>query len=107
MDQHRLQEERSIAYHRALADKIRTDPSLLDPVRRRVRSWRAEGKLHGDYAEAWLALLARPLNDLLGRLVDPGEEMRALRQCTPLVGILDPRERWAIWRETRDQLTRP
>jgi hypothetical protein len=27
--------------------------------------------------------------------------MRALRQCTPFAGVVDPRTRWRIWRETR------
>ena len=107
MDQHQLQEERSIAYHRALAEKIDADPSLLEQVQSRLSLWHGEGKIHPRYAEAWRQLLESPLAELRRRLIDPGEEMRALRQCTPFVGILTPQERWTIWREVREQLVEP
>jgi len=36
--------------------------------------------------------------------VDPGEHARELRQSTPFAGIIPPRQRWRIWRETSERL---
>lgn len=95
---HRLAEERSIAYHRALASKLETDPSILAMARTRVADWLREGRVDPSYGRAWRELLQRPLRELQDRLVDPSQDMRDLRQCTPFAGGLDPRERWEIWR---------
>lgn len=56
-----------------------------------------------EYARAWLDLLddCRDVATLAQRLVEDTERMRALRQATPFAGILDSRERWAIWRSFR------
>jgi hypothetical protein len=98
MDPHRLAEERSIAMHRAVADKIRRDPAIVERARRRVQAWVAERKIHPQYARQWQALLDLPRDQLCERLVANDEAMRALRQSTPFVGVLGARERWAIRR---------
>lgn len=103
---HRLAEERSIAYHRALASKIESDPSILDMARGRVDSWVRDQTVHAFYAEGWRDLLALPLRELQRKLVDPGQDMRDMRQCTPFAGGLDPRERWEIWRRVGEKLGR-
>lgn len=99
MDLHRLAEERSIAFHRAIADRLADHPEILERARSRVREWIARGEPHPIYARAWDAILALPLPELSERLVDPSEQARALRQVTPFAGALPARERWAIWRE--------
>jgi hypothetical protein len=104
---HRLAEERSIAMHGSIASKLRDQPTLLDRARERVRGWLADGSVARPYAEAWDALLARPLDQIETALIDPGEPARALRQCTPFAGALDPRERWRIRREVRARLGPP
>lgn len=104
MDLHRLGEERSIAYHRAVAERLADDPRLLETARARVRAWCA-GAAVPHYAQAWSAILVRPLPEILAFLVDPGEHARELRQSTPFAGILPPRERWRIWRGTRERLS--
>ena len=43
------------------------------------------------------------MKSLLEVLVDEGERARALRQCTPFAGFIDPRTRWRIWQ--KDQQT--
>lgn len=103
MDQHRLQEERSIAYHQWLVEKMRSDPSILEMARDRVRGWLENGGTHPYYAERWQRLLALPFEEMAERLVDPGEEMRSMRQSTPFAGGLDPRERWRIWRRVKEE----
>lgn len=104
---HRLAEERSIAYHRAIAVKLRADAELLEQARQRVEHWLETEQVHPHYAEGWRELLDQPFEEIEQRLEDPAEEMRALRQCTPFAGVLDPRERWRIWQETAERVGMP
>lgn len=106
MNAHRLAEERSLAYHREVVEVLRADPSRLHVARGNVTRWRDAGTLHPHYADAWGGLLDGPLEDLLAVLVDQSETARALRQCTPFAGFLDPRRRWEIWREVRERWER-
>jgi hypothetical protein len=101
MDLHALAEERSIAYHRAVADRLRADPALLTKARARIDEWIARNDRSAGYALRWRDKLGEPLDRLLAFLVDPSEEARAMRQATPFAGFIDPRERWRIWREVR------
>jgi hypothetical protein len=103
---HRLAEERSLALHRAVADKLATDPEALERARVRVRSWLESGEVAAYYARAWDEVLSHPLSEIRAFLVDESEEARALRQVTPFAGVIDPRTRWRIWREVREAMER-
>ena len=92
-------EERSIAMHRAIGERLRADPALVETARKRVQSWLETGSVGGAYANAWAALLAAPIDQLIDALVDPAEKARALRQVSPFAGVLDPRTRWRIRRD--------
>jgi hypothetical protein len=98
VDRHRLAEERSIALHRAVADRLRADPGLLDLARARVREWRASKLVADYYVDVWERTLALPIERLCDALVDASESARAMRQASPFAGVLDARERWQIWR---------
>ena len=51
----------------------------------------------------WLPLLDEArLDELIARMIDPGEEGQRMRQSTPFVGIMAQGERCAI----RDQMIR-
>lgn len=103
MNLHHLAEARSLAYHCEVARRLLSTPALVEQARARVQDWiREERSSH--YARRWLELLDGPLEDLVGTLRDPGEQARALRQATPFAGVLSPKERWALWREIREQL---
>jgi len=39
---------------------------------------------------------------LLAVLQADTDDARALRQATPFAGVVEPRERWRIWREVRE-----
>ena len=95
---HRTAELRSLAYHRAIADRIRADRSVLEAARQRVSGWRQSSTVHARYVEAWCRLLELPIDALVIRLVDDSEHMRDLRQVSPFAGALDARTRWRIWR---------
>lgn len=102
MHGHARIEERSIRLHAAVAEKLLRDPEILAAARRRVAEWLVSGATARPYAEAWEELLSAAPEDIAERLVDPSERMRALRQCSPFAGALDPRERWAILRSSGD-----
>lgn len=99
MDPHQLAERRSLLLHRAIADRLRADPSLLLSVAERVEDWRRRGLLAPPYADAWARLLEAPLAELIAVMISDTERARALRQSTPFVGIIKPRERWRLWKE--------
>lgn len=102
MNPHRKIEERSIRLHRAVAEKLRHDPSLLDRARQRVETWIDDGSVHPHYALAWRDVLTLGADQLAAYLIDPGERMRSLRQCSPFAGALTPQERWQILRQAKD-----
>jgi hypothetical protein len=41
MDFHRLAEERRVAYHSAIAERMRDHPEILENARQRVEGWLA------------------------------------------------------------------
>lgn len=104
---HRLAEARSLAYHRAITERLRREPALLESVVARLRQELRSGDPHRRYwAEAWLRVVERPLEECLAFLTDPGERATELRQSTPFAGLLAPKERWAIHRAVREQWER-
>lgn len=101
MDLHRLAEERSIAYHRVIAERLLRQPAVLEKARQRVQGWLASGSPF--YARKWSEILAGDPPSVAAFLVERSELAIELRQSSPFAGALDPRERWKIWRETREQ----
>jgi len=102
---HALIEETSLELHRAVAERLLDDPSLLSRAQTRVEEWLATGAVARPLAEAWKAILARPPADVARALSDPGERARDLRQTSPFAGALDPRTRWSIFRRIRGGTT--
>lgn len=100
IDSHRLAEERSIAYHRAIAARIARQPALLERARERVRAWLEESP-PPRYALGWAEVLRRDRDSIRVFLTDPGERARELRQSSPFAGALSAAERWEIWRRIR------
>ena len=104
-DPHRRAEERSLAYHRVIAERLRLDPSMLSVARARVRGW-LEAEHQPTYACAWSEILQQDVEAIAAFLVDDSERACELRQSSPFAGVLSPRERWALWREVGDRLER-
>ena len=98
MDAHCIAEARSLAYHRAIADRIVGNPEILERARARVESWLGKRPVPY-YARAWAKALARPIPDIVALLTQDSEEARELRQSTPFAGALDARERWRLWHD--------
>lgn len=104
MDPHRLAEERSLAYHRVIADRVKDDERAIARAVWRITDWRARGSCSPFYLDAWQELLTGPRHELCAALVADDERARSLRQCTPFAGVLSSRERWEIWRRVRDDV---
>jgi len=58
MDPHRLAEERSVAYHGAIAERLRREPEVLERARRRVEGWLVTQAEAPFYARKWAEVLA-------------------------------------------------
>ena len=94
---HERIDQRSIALHRAIAEKLASNPELLQIARDNLIRLTQKGGRSQPYWDAWSELIARPLPELLQQLTEDSERMRALRQATPFAGVLSPSERWAIY----------
>lgn len=92
---HRTAERRSLAYHRAIAERIAREPTIVDTARERVRTWQG---VHPRYVAAWREILDRPVPEITALLAEDSERMTTLRQASPFAGALDPQTRWQIWR---------
>lgn len=106
MDPHRLSRERSVAYHRVIAERLRRQPEVLENARRRVQTWLTTGDEPPFYARKWAEILAGDVPAITSFLVERSDLADELRQSSPFAGVLRPRERWQIWRRVREDLVR-
>ena len=94
---HQRIDRRSLAMHRAIADKLRANPALMEIAHENLERWSRSMPRSQPYWDAWRELLRRPTEEILARIVEDSERMTALRQTSPFAGVLTPRERWAIY----------
>ncbi|MBF8258660.1 MAG: uncharacterized protein HW377_1034 [Actinobacteria bacterium] len=78
--------------HRAISDKVRRNPRLLDAARENIRRWRRQGVDVAAFAE-WEAILSRGIEETVRVMTDPSEEAARLRHSTPFTGVMTPEER--------------
>ncbi len=93
MKSHQEIDERSLRLARAVAERLDENPELLD----RVRNW-AESQ-ESPAVREWLPILRGPWEQIRKVLLSADQESTRLRQSSPFVGVLSPRERWAIYAE--------
>lgn len=90
-------DERSLALHRLVAQKVLADPALLERARANMRRWQEN---HGSpsFARAeWEQILSGPVDQVAELLVERSERATRLRQSSPFTGILTEAERLAIY----------
>src|SRR5262245_28482336 len=102
IDLHDLATERSLEFHREIARRLLRDSTILERARERVRGWMIENP-DRPYALRWARILEEPLESVAALIVERSDLAQELRQSSPFAGVLDPRERWRIWRETRER----
>lgn len=104
MDPHRISEERSFAYHRAIAERLDGEPELVVRAIERIERWKRTNVGAQSYLDRWLALLRGPRNGLLHVMLGDDEHARTMRSIGPFAGEMAPKERWNLWREVRQRL---
>jgi hypothetical protein len=96
-DPHDRARARSLAYHRAVAQRLRKP--MVEEARHVLFRWREQGRIDPRYAEQWERLLDRPVSEIRGALIDEGQEADDLRQNSPFAGLLSEPERRRIVQE--------
>ncbi|HWM63340.1 MAG TPA: hypothetical protein VNP96_05040 [Solirubrobacterales bacterium] len=96
---HLTAERRSLAYHRAVADRL--DDRVLSDARARVDRLADGGHMHPRYADRWREILALPTDTVAERIVEDDQEGRDLRQNSPFAGVLNEQERRRIIERVR------
>lgn len=88
---HRRAELRGLAYHRAVAQRL--DARLVSDARARLHVWLEEGQIDERDAARWERVLARPVSSIARAISGDWQSSRALRQSSPLTGVLSEPER--------------
>jgi hypothetical protein len=91
---HRVAELRSLAYHHALAPRLRRP--MVDHAHRRLRRWQDEERVDPRYARLWQEVLALPIEGIRQVIAADDQRGRDLRQNSPFAGMLSEQERRKI-----------
>lgn len=89
-------ERRTLAFHRAVAEKIEKNPSAVIEIAKRCLDGLRNRDVDGHsapYFDAWQFLLDGPVADLLRVMTSTDAVARDLRQASPFSGILTDDER--------------
>jgi hypothetical protein len=98
---HAFLDEFALAYHRAVADRLRAQPeAVLEHARRNLHRW-TEGDTFGPgelaSLEEWRRILDEADVDCLTEIIiDASDEGQRLRSSSPFVGALSSEERLEI-----------
>lgn len=100
MKTHASIDQRSLALGRAVARRLRDDPSQVMRARATIARWlgTCSPRVRPALLE-WDAVLQRPVAEVLDVLTGASERAVRLRQSNPFAGVLPPRERAAILKE--------
>lgn len=100
MKDHRLVDERSLAFDRLVARKLRTNPDLIRKAQANLQGWLAtcSAGVRPVLLE-WQRLLEEPTEALFAHLEATDERAARLRQSSPFCGIITAEERNRILRE--------
>ncbi len=94
---HSRLDERSLALHRLVAEKVLADPALLDRARANVHRWQEKRDSPSFALAEWEQILSRPVDQVAQFLVERSERATRLRQSSPFTGILTEAERLAVY----------
>lgn len=102
MRTHQDIDQRSLALHRLVADKIRHNPVLFDKVKQTLARWRTTVCASSQpYLQEWERLANLGLDTCLGVAEEDSERAHALRQSSPFTGVLTHGERFAFLKTWR------
>lgn len=98
---HAFLDEFALAYHRAVAERLRADPeAVLERARQTLNRW-TEGDAFGAGEQAsleeWREILGEAdVDRLVEIIIDTSDDGQRLRSSSPFVGALSPEERLEI-----------
>jgi transcriptional regulator with XRE-family HTH domain len=96
------EDRRSLALHRAIVDKLLTDPvEVTGKARANLQVMRDRHHHASPLLEEWEGILGRSVEEIVEVLLDPGVHARELRHVTPFAGVLSPVERSKVFAEFR------
>jgi hypothetical protein len=98
---HEWIDERSLALDRAIAQRLRARPSLLQRATSTLDRWIQQRRPSiPPVLLEWREILDHwPLEKILELLTSSDEKPRRLRQSSPFCGILSPEERVAVFKD--------
>lgn len=94
---HRSAELRSLAYHGAVAKRLRRP--MADDALHLIWQWRDSGRIDRRYADRWEEVLRGPLPEIRKLLTSDSQAAADLRQNSPFAGLLSEPERRKILAE--------
>jgi len=98
---HEFLDDFALAYHRAVAERLRAEPgAVLERARQNLNRW-TEGDTFGPgertSLEEWQEILGEAdVDHLIEIITDTSDEGQRLRSSSPFVGALTPEERLEI-----------
>ena len=105
MKTHQEIDRRSLKLAEAVVCKLEAGDVAAGVARARAVNARWVADAPTSLHVRWRALLAEDWPTIRAALLDPSEDGAQLRQNNPFCGILTPQERWAFFREYRDDAT--
>lgn len=90
-------DERSLALHRLVAEKLTANPQLVEQARENVCRWQAANGSPSPALAEWQQILAGPFEHITLLLVERSERATRLRQSSPFAGLLTDAERRTIY----------
>jgi len=88
-------DQRSLAMHRLVADKLRREPVLFANVKDTLARWRVSVcPASQPYLEEWERLVNQGIDSCLAVAIEESQRATALRQASPFSAVLTNRERF-------------
>ncbi|MBI2894798.1 MAG: hypothetical protein HYY06_14685 [Deltaproteobacteria bacterium] len=106
MERFRLDFERSLALHEAVAQEVLLHPEIIERARRKLEEWLRSGGRSAPLWLRWQRILERPTDEVAAFLMERSEEAAWLRKASPFAGVLPPGTRLRILRGVRERLGR-
>lgn len=95
---HQWLDQRSLALHRLIVEKIRRDPDLFENVKITLTRWSKIVCANSQpYVKEWQRLVDLGMEACLAAAVEESEHADAMRQASPFCGILSNEERWEFF----------
>lgn len=105
MRTHQEIDQRTLAMHRLVVEKIRQDPHLFDKAQATLARWRHMVSANSQpYLHEWESLMNQGMEVCLAAAVEESEHATARRQSSPFAGLLTHRDRFIFlktWRQAR------